>query len=95
MLEDAGKWGNWYPTDKEKCPPGWLINGFKVRFEPQQGSGDDTALNGLQIQCKNPNNPSETQQITVYEGLWGNWGDWLISDNYYLCGIQTRFEDCP
>ena len=56
MLEISGKWGYWYPTHEEECPRGWFINGFRVRFEPRQGKGDDTALNGLMIRCKNPKN---------------------------------------
>ena len=33
------------------CTPGKVITGFVTQVEPDQGSGDDTGLNGVQFQC--------------------------------------------
>ena len=33
------------------CPEGKVITGFRTQVEPDQGYGDDTALNGVQFQC--------------------------------------------
>ena len=33
------------------CPAGKFITGFRTQVEPDQGSGDDTGLNGVQFQC--------------------------------------------
>jgi hypothetical protein len=45
-----GLWGTW--QGPYWIPDGHYIVGFKVRFEPSQGSGDDTALNGIEFICK-------------------------------------------
>ena len=53
ILIYEGNWGSW--KDIVMCPSGSFIHGGRVRFEGAQGSsGDDTALNGLQIRCKAP-----------------------------------------
>lgn len=45
-----GAWGEWTPT--EYCPTGYRITGIKTQIESNQGGGDDTALNGVQLICK-------------------------------------------
>lgn len=47
-----GVWGDW--GDMVKCPYGSYINGARVRYEDPIGDGDDTALNGLIVSCKDP-----------------------------------------
>ena len=42
-------WGNW--TSPVACPAGTAICGLRTRVEGRQGSGDDTALNGVQFAC--------------------------------------------
>ena len=93
MLESRGRWGEWFPTDKKECPDGFYISGFRVRFQERQYFRDDTALNGLKLRCKNPYD-GKTEDITIYEGEWGRWEDWVESEHNYLCGFQTRFEKC-
>lgn len=34
------------------CPNGSYVNGMQVRFERYQESGDNTALNGLKLNCR-------------------------------------------
>merc|ERR1712187_427541 len=48
------------------CPSGQYVTGGNVRYEFPI-SGDDTALNGLQIQC------GESTWYTVHGGYWGSW----------------------
>ena len=55
------------------CPAGWYASDYNIRFEKMQWGGDDTAMNGLQLRCKNPANFSQTTDITVYDGIWGDW----------------------
>jgi hypothetical protein len=52
-----------------------------VRFEDNQRDGDDTALNGLKISCKNPTT-AQRVWVTVSEGIWGNWKNEIVHDNY-------------
>ncbi|MCG7508446.1 fibronectin type III domain-containing protein [Mesorhizobium retamae] len=48
-VEPAAQWGNWSPTFK--CPVGEAAIGFITRVEPDRGSYDDTALNGMRLLC--------------------------------------------
>ena len=41
-----GAWGG-----LKMCPVGTYVCGLHTRFEGNQGSGDDTALNGIRMQC--------------------------------------------
>jgi hypothetical protein len=45
-------WGTWYGTPK--CPSGYSVCGTMNRIEAQQGSGDDSALNGVALLCCSP-----------------------------------------
>lgn len=42
-------WGDW--GNAEYCPQGERAIGFKLKTEGPQGSGDDTALNGIALKC--------------------------------------------
>ena len=65
-----GLWGDWQL--KAMCDSGSYIIGGQVRFEGQQRDGDDTALNGLRIRCKNPTTGQINDKL-VSEGYWGDW----------------------
>ena len=58
------------------CPTGWYVSDFNVRTEGMQLTGDDTALNGLRLRCKNPANLFQTTDIMVFPGNWGSWKGW-------------------
>ena len=58
------------------CPSDWYVSDFNVRIEGMQFTGDDTALNGLQLRCKNPANLFHTTDIMVFPGNWVNWKGW-------------------
>jgi hypothetical protein len=42
-------WGSW--RGYQYCPAGTAVCGARVRVEGSQGSGDDTAMNGLELAC--------------------------------------------
>jgi hypothetical protein len=41
-----GTWGDW-----KQCPANTAICGIRTRVESSRGSGDDTALNGVELAC--------------------------------------------
>jgi len=43
-------WGSWKPV--QKCPSGYAVVGVLTQVEPQQGGGDDTAMNGIKLFCE-------------------------------------------
>jgi len=44
-----GPWGDWRRI--HYCPTGYKITGIRTQIEPRQHSGDDSALNSVQLQC--------------------------------------------
>lgn len=88
-----GIWGGW--KSMKMCPYGKYIKAARVRFEGNQGNGDDTALNGLEITCVDKDNdPSTRENVMVYSGLWGNWTPWRETPgNKLVKGARVRFED--
>lgn len=69
ILVSSGNWGDWYTAT---CPIGQFATGYRLRVEPNQGSGDDTSLNAVQIECKSPTGGSPTW-ISAHDGFWGTW----------------------
>ena len=64
-LEFSGYWGDWGP--KQFCQNGGYAIGFATKVEGRQGDGDDTAMNGLKLQC------SGRDFITSAVQTWGSW----------------------
>ena len=51
-----GTWRNWHYAGEEKIAffdGFYFFDSFQVRFEPVQGSGDDTGMNGLKFTSMN------------------------------------------
>jgi hypothetical protein len=90
LTVDNGYWGTWRPM--VHVPPGFYIIGMSVRNEAGQGGGDDTCMNGIRLICKKCNGPT-IQQVTVWEGNWGDWGaDVMVPSGYYIAGFRCRVE---
>lgn len=51
------------------CPDKSFVVAFKLRVETYQGSGDDTALNEIELICND-------EDETVINGAGGFWGEW-------------------
>ena len=64
-MEFPGRWGDW--GNLEFCTNGGYAVGFATKVEGKQGGGDDTAMNGLKLQCSNGD------FITSAEQKWGSW----------------------
>jgi len=68
--------------------------GAQLRFEGNQGRGDDTAANGLQLTyCGLKNWYTQESRL-----IWGvNWGSWtamkMCSEGKYIGAASVRFED--
>jgi hypothetical protein len=67
----ATPWGQWQ-SRIIFCPAGSYVGGYSMRVEPPQGKGDDTALNGLTLNCYD--RAGKTAQLVALQGNWGNWG---------------------
>ncbi|XP_051777969.1 vitelline membrane outer layer protein 1 homolog, partial [Erpetoichthys calabaricus] len=70
-VRNGGQWGEW--QFRENCPNGWIAYGFAMKVEAPQGSGDDTALNGIRLFCKASEVSTDTFSIESESGLWGTW----------------------
>jgi len=74
-IETIGETAQWKAADARwtgavYCPFGTFATGFQIKLEDHQGSGDDTAMNGLWLICKGV---AGTIEHVVQSGM-GNWG---------------------
>uniref|UniRef100_A0A3P9IX85 Vitelline membrane outer layer 1 homolog a n=1 Tax=Oryzias latipes TaxID=8090 RepID=A0A3P9IX85_ORYLA len=86
----GNQWGDW--GEQDMCPEGFYAAGFSLKVEQPQGSGDDTALNGIRLYCVNPQNK---QQQVIRESAVGRWGEWTavkMCETGYLASYMLRVE---
>jgi Vitelline membrane outer layer protein I (VOMI) len=86
-LSPGPGWGEW--GNQTACNRGDLLVGFRLRVEEEQGDGDDTAANDMEVQC------SGGAVLTPPNGgPWGEWGDFMYceQDNSAVCGASLRIE---
>eukprot|EP00727_Mastigamoeba_balamuthi_P010573 m51a1_g6138 hypothetical protein (778) ;mRNA; r:258182-268096 len=71
-----GQWGDW--GDLGSCAEGRFARGLMTKSEADQGTGDDTALNGVALICEDGFLPTSSL------GPWGTW------DESILCPAGSR-----
>jgi len=92
-VTEFGDWGEF-----EYCEEGTYVIGMRLKTEPNQGCGDDAALNGISFMC---GVIGETQQVLhsperqlqSLTGIWGDWGASYECHNSYAVGFQLRSEE--
>ncbi len=88
----ARTWGSWSSTSW--CPDGTYAVAFRAKIEGRQGDGqsDDTAMNGLQLICRDPLGGVETT-IVAAEERFGGWTEWArCPPGYALASYSLRSE---
>lgn len=78
---EPGFEGDW--TDWHECPPNTFICGMEVRSEAQSSNKDNSAINGVRVDCcrappsvgSSPASVYAALTLTVSEGFWGDWSD--------------------
>ena len=87
-MEFPGDWGDW--GNHEFCRNGGYAVGFATKVEGAQGQGqDNTAMNGLKLQC------SGGDSITSAHQVWGSWnyaGNAKVNCNLGYTGAKVRVE---
>ena len=79
---DYGTWG-----EMDVCSNGRFSQGFTIRVEGTQGSGDDTAANAVCLTC------DETEERCSSKGPWGEWSDqYKCPVGSYLSGWRQNVE---
>lgn len=84
-------WGDWGPM--VDCSSGSYVTGMRLKVEPDQGDGDDTALNGIELHCTSLARAKHEGNITSLSGTWGNWGNiFQCPADFVAIGLQLRSE---
>jgi hypothetical protein len=68
----AGSWGGW-ASCYSICPAGSFAYAAYLRSESSQGADDDTALNGIQLDCFNRTTGAYAGFVTSGQSNWGSW----------------------
>lgn len=92
-ITDWGEWGEF-----DSCPENTFVRGMRLKTEPAQGPGDDTALNGISFMCGVLGEPQKilhslSRQIHSSTGKWGTWGASYECPESYAVGFQLRSEE--
>lgn len=79
-------WGGW-TSDRFCSGSNNPVAGFYVRNEPNQGGGDDSALNTVLLVCRND------QMLIPHWGIWGNWSPRrMCPHGTAVSGFKTQVE---
>lgn len=89
--EFGGPFGDWYQV--ETCPAKQAAFGISLRVEESQGSGDDTALNGIKLLCATPSDRNTVVEVKSFDQVFGNWGEVKKCNDGYLIGARLRIEE--
>lgn len=85
------EWGYW--QEEAYCNPGLYVRGLTIRVEKPQGSGDDTALNNIQLHCADRNGTVREKFMSKGAHEWGEWGnDTLCGYGDFLRGFALRVQ---
>ncbi|XP_075703417.1 vitelline membrane outer layer protein 1-like [Rhinoderma darwinii] len=87
---NGGLWGYWGTV--ETCTSGSSARGFSLKVERFQGSGDDTALNGIKLYCCQPGSRTPINTITSTVSEWGDWTNIYWCPNGNLINFSLRVE---
>lgn len=67
-----GTWGNWLKWHKQP-KKGYLACGMATKSVPNQGRGDDSAVNAVAFLYCNTRNWAQMTWGKYDSGLWGSW----------------------
>merc|ERR1712156_583816 len=86
-----GNWGTW--SGFQDLGPNWYVCGASLRVEADQGSGDDTAANGLILWYCDADDWYNQQSAVIHSGYWGDWSDRaMCPEGQYVTGGNVRYE---
>ncbi len=88
----SGVWGSW--SAMQYCPEGSYAGGYSERIEGSQGSGDDTGLNAIAVECVNKATGAWTDTLTPHAGFWGSWSQTrrCSVQGGFFTGSDLKFE---
>ena len=87
-----GLWGKFKREDR--CQRGSAAFAVRVKIEPPQGKKkDDTALNAIQLKCRNSAGRVTDVGLKSQEGQWGNWSEWFsCSTGHFFVSAEIKYE---
>jgi hypothetical protein len=90
----AGDWGSW-ASCPSSCPEGSFAYGVNLKVEAWDFRLDETAMNGVQLNCNDRNTGAWTANVTSTMGPWGGW--WGLGMcgggvNVPLVGAQVQYQ---
>ena len=89
MVIHHGHWGDW--QGMRYCPEDSFATGYRMKVEGNQGGGDDTALNSIELQCTDREGANTI--LSAHPGHWGGWQGWkYCSNNSYIKSGALKIE---
>ncbi len=85
----VGLYGAW--TAWKMCPAKTWAVGYRMRVESPVGDRDDTALNGVELDCQ-PLVRAAASPLLIDAGLYGTWQGFSRCQDGPMNGMNLRFE---
>jgi len=96
----TGTFGDW---TAHGCPKDHYATSLRLRAEADQGSEDDTSLNGIQMRCRHVQGKQDGKSvlgavggIENYRTAFGHWGDWgtpvECPEGSFVIGLKVKDE---
>lgn len=90
FIQSSIKMDKGISTGSRACDPGTFVFGFAQKVQPNQGSGDDTALNDIELYCTNG---YQLDRFTLPGATeFGEWGPITGCRDGYVVGFQQKVE---
>eukprot|EP00347_Sterkiella_histriomuscorum_P017434 403349384 len=87
----SGDWGTWQSTMSPVN--GGYACGAALKSEPNQGSADDSAANGLRLIFCKIDDWKNQNLVTAIEGLWGTWAPTVMCPvGQFIAGFRVKYE---
>ncbi len=87
----GGKKGDW--GKETYCPDNTYAYAFRLRVEAPQNRGDDTALNDIELRCREPGSKATGEAIYSSYSERGDWGNWeSCGSNEFLTSYGLRVQ---
>ncbi len=83
-----GHWGDWDNAISNSTCKSGAISRVRLKVEANQGDGDDTGANDLQVEC------ADGTVLAGSDRGWGDWGGWAqCPAGTQICGLGVRVEE--
>ena len=77
----------------EYCPFGSYVKAARIRIEAAQGTGDDSGVNAVELECQRQGSNQVVRKIRSSQTFYGEWRERFSCNDGFVKGGRLRSED--